>query len=210
MKIDVTFSEISREFTPEFGEIHNVSDGGFERGYAAGYEEGVNSVPDYLAELINGNLIEYNSNIPTRVSEYAFQNNKRIKTVGLPNAVTIGVGAFASCTSLVNVNVPSATTFDNYAFQHDAAIAEIDLPSANNIKSYVFHNCTALSALILRADSVCTLASATSLQNTPIEKGTGYIYVPDNLVEQYKAATNWSTYANQIRAIEDYPEITGG
>lgn len=40
MKIDVTFSELSREFTPEFGEIHNVSDGGFERGYAQGFERG--------------------------------------------------------------------------------------------------------------------------------------------------------------------------
>lgn len=35
-------------------------------------------------------------------------------------------------------------------------------------------------------------------------------YVPTSLVETYKSATNWSTYAEQIRAIEDYPEITGG
>lgn len=25
-----------------------------------------------------------------------------------------------------------------------------------------------------------------------------------------KVATNWSTFAEQFRAIEDYPEITGG
>lgn len=35
-------------------------------------------------------------------------------------------------------------------------------------------------------------------------------YVSTSLVETYKSATNWSTYAEQIRAIEDYPEITGG
>ena len=35
-------------------------------------------------------------------------------------------------------------------------------------------------------------------------------YVPTSLVDTYKSATNWSTYAEQIRAIEDYPEITGG
>jgi hypothetical protein len=40
--------------------------------------------------------------------------------------------------------------------------------------------------------------------------GTGYIYVPATLVDTYKAGTNWSTHADQIRAIEDYPEITGG
>jgi hypothetical protein len=43
-----------------------------------------------------------------------------------------------------------------------------------------------------------------------IEDGTGYIYVPSALVETYKTASNWVTYAAQIRAIEDYPEITEG
>lgn len=42
-------------------------------------------------------------------------------------------------------------------------------------------------------------------ETTPIRQGTGYIYVPFTLVEAYKAADNWSTFANQIRAIEDYP-----
>ena len=37
-----------------------------------------------------------------------------------------------------------------------------------------------------------------------------YIYVPRALVEDYKVATNWSTFADRIRAIEDYPEICGG
>ena len=40
--------------------------------------------------------------------------------------------------------------------------------------------------------------------------GTGFVYVPAESVDTYKSATNWSTYAEQIRAIEDYPEITGG
>ena len=49
--------------------------------------------------------------------------------------------------------------------------------------------------------------------NTPMtghNGKTGYIYVPRALVNSYKAATNWSTFASQIRAIEDYPDITGG
>ena len=45
---------------------------------------------------------------------------------------------------------------------------------------------------------------------TVIASGTGYVYVPSALVNSYKSATNWSTYADQIRAIEDYPDITGG
>ena len=32
------------------------------------------------------------------------------------------------------------------------------------------------------------------------------IYVPDALVNDYKAATNWSTYADRIKGISELPE----
>jgi hypothetical protein len=66
-------------------------------------------------------------------------------------------------------------------------------------------------ALILpKTGDICNLLNTNAFVNTPIAKSTGYIYVPRALVDSYKSATNWSTYANQIRAIEDYPDITGG
>lgn len=34
-----------------------------------------------------------------------------------------------------------------------------------------------------------------------------YFYVPDELVDSYKAATNWSTYADQIRPISDLADL---
>ena len=58
--------------------------------------------------------------------------------------------------------------------------------------------------MIIRSDTVCTLNSTNAFTGTP------YIYVPSALVNSYKTATNWSSYAAQIRAIEDYPEICGG
>jgi hypothetical protein len=57
---------------------------------------------------------------------------------------------------------------------------------------------------------VVTLADVDALNDSSVASGSGYIYVPAALVDSYKAATNWSTYAEQIRAIEDYPEICGG
>jgi hypothetical protein len=67
-----------------------------------------------------------------------------------------------------------------------------------------------LTTVILRVNKVCTLANVSAFNNTPIKNGSGYVYVPSALVDSYKAASNWSTYAAQIRAIEDYPEICGG
>lgn len=45
------------------------------------------------------------------------------------------------------------------------------------------------------------------LESTPIgiNNGNGYIYVPKELVADYKAAENWSSYASKIRSLEDYP-----
>jgi hypothetical protein len=72
-------------------------------------------------------------------------------------------------------------------------------------------NCGKLKAVVIRkSDKVATLVVTNALSNTPVASGTGYVYVPRALVDAYKSATNWSTYAAQIRAIEDYPDITGG
>lgn len=60
-----------------------------------------------------------------------------------------------------------------------------------------------ISTIVLRNTSaVCTLAGGFSF--CPVASGTGHIYVPRALIENYKAATNWSTYASQFRIIEDY------
>ena len=50
----------------------------------------------------------------------------------------------------------------------------------------------------------------TLFDNTPIKAGYGYIYVPSSLVNTYKTATNWSTFADQIVSIDEYPKITFG
>ncbi len=34
----------------------------------------------------------------------------------------------------------------------------------------------------------------------------GYIYVPDELVDAYKTATNWSVFANAIKGLSELPQ----
>ena len=89
----------------------------------------------------------------------------------------------------------------------DRSITEIADNLVTSIGSYAFCGCSKLTTLILRSETMCTLSNTNAFSSTPIESGTGYIYVPRALVDSYKAASNWSTYANQIRAIEDYPLI---
>lgn len=40
MKLKVKFRDTSEKLPVNFGELHQISDGGYERGYASGYEVG--------------------------------------------------------------------------------------------------------------------------------------------------------------------------
>ena len=90
------------------------------------------------------------------------------------------------------------------AFYGCKALGEVDLPNVTTIAADALNSCSALKALILRGGTVCTLSNANALTGTPIASGTGYVYIRRALLSQYAAATNWSTYADQFRAIEDF------
>lgn len=160
------------------------------------------------------------------ISEYAFSACAMLETVNIPNATKIGTYAFKGCSALSEIDLPSVSTLDGYAFYECASLIKVllplvatintntfnkctalntvDLPSATKILGTAFSGCTTLRSVILRSGQVASLGSTTAFNNTPIKSGTGYIYVPAALIEDYKAATNWSTYAAQFRALEDY------
>ncbi len=123
---------------------------------------------------------------------------------------TVGAYAFQNCSGLTSVSFPNVTSIGDYAFNAAHKLAKADLPKVTSIGQHGFSAANALEALILRnAEKVCSLGSD-AVSYTKISSGSGYIYVPAALVDSYKAAGNWQNYADQIRAIEDYPEITGG
>lgn len=134
--------------------------------------------------IIDRGISELNDNISTSIGQYVFRDCKALANVNFPSVTSTATAAFWECTALAKAEFSACVAFDNNTF----------------------YGCSALTALILRcADQVCTLTG--NLSGTPIASGTGYIYVPAALVDTYKAASGWSTYASQIRAIEDYPEV---
>jgi hypothetical protein len=107
------------------------------------------------------------------------------------------------------------TRIGNYAFTSSYFLTTADFHAVTSIGSYAFNGCRDLKTLILRSETMCTLTNNNGIPPS-VENGTGYIYVPrallsdDDATKDYRRATNWSTYAAQFRAIEDYPGITGG
>lgn len=143
------------------------------------------------------------------VASAQYQNNAEVESVDLPGATTLGTYAFQNCTNLKTVNLPLVEVFPVYTFAGCAALKTVDLGAAKQIANYVFQNCSSLETLILRGNTVPTI-TAYVFPGSGIANGTGYVYVYASLVESCKAANIWKNYASQVRAIEDYPEITGG
>ena len=141
----------------------------------------------------------------TSIGDDAFEQCINLTSVHFPAATSIGVYAFSSCDSLTSVHFPAVTSIGADAFNYGKSLTSADFPAATSIDDEAFYLCRKLTSLILRVTTqVCTLSNTNAFINTPIKSGTGYIYVPAALIDSYKTATNWTTYANQFRALESY------
>lgn len=144
------------------------------------------------------------------IGKWAFMQCSKLATVNLPEATTLESSAFSSCPALTSVTIPKVTSLPSQGLYNCTALQKIDLPAVTSISDSVFMMDSKLTAVILRSATLVMLSNKSAFSSSGISAGTGYIYVPSSLVASYKTATNWSTYAAQIRAIEAYPDITGG
>ena len=142
------------------------------------------------------------------------------------------IGIFAYCTALTSVSAPELQSLSTQMFYYCQALEEAVFPKVSSLNSGVFNNCSNLTkidlggaitrlssafmanaskvtALILRGVTTVPTLGTSAFTSSTIKSGTCYVYVPKELEATFKVASNWSTYAAQIRAIEDYPEICG-
>ena len=124
-----------------------------------------------------------------------------IQQADFPLLTTMENGCFQVATNLTSANLPLVTALPADAFRN-SSIRTADFSSVTNINRTAFTDCTSLETLIIRTPSVCVISDISiALRGSKIAAGTGYIYVPDNLVDSYKTATNWVALANQIKPI---------
>lgn len=150
----------------------------------------------------------------TLTGEYV---NNRITTIGgnalrmMPfsslhceNVTSVAGEAIRQCNNLVSVYLPKCVTLGSYSLGICSKLETVELNNVTSIGAYSFYQCTKLTSLIIRTTSqVCSLSNVNAFTSSGIENGTGYVYVPDNLVANYKSATNWSTYAARIKSLNE-------
>lgn len=126
------------------------------------------------------------------------------------------------CTSLVKMARLITTNVTNmaYTFRNCYALKTIDISyyniSSTTNSSVIWYACRSLTALIIRGFGANYTLNSNALEGCYHLTGTVdatynpngdkdcYIYVPSSMVSTLKNATNWSTYASQIRALEDF------
>lgn len=188
------------------------------------------SVEDSMVTMRIGGA--YTNDRVTSIGDYAFYNCD-LRSVSFPAVIEIGDYAFYAkdYVGLKSIDFPAVNTIGSYAFYHCGGLESIDFPDClSTIQSFAFARCSSLTsvttgknmysieekafescakmtALVIRNTSrVVILRGPNAFSDTPIASGTGYIYVPDALVDKYKAATNWSTYAARIKPLSEYTD----
>ena len=212
MRIDVTFEQTDMEIRPAFDTIIPL-------------DISSASVQALLDGTISG---KFASDKVTKLKYAAFFGCDRLTKIELPNCIEIGYRAFYNCAKVEKLHMPNLTTIAtdaNSAFAYMSSVKELDLPNlttasnmdgtfsnctkakkinlssldATPIKRYCFANCYALHTLILGgAFKALENTNAFSWAGSQAEKPF-CIYVPDNLVDTYRTATNWITYADKIK-----------
>ena len=140
------------------------------------------------------------------LGNYAFNSCSSLRSVGFPLnfehqngfSTSLGTNAFYGCNSLAFTTLSaSVTDIPSSTFYNCYSLASVSIPSSvTRIGTHAFYNCYGMVIYdFTKHTSVPTLESTNAFSGIPSDC---VIKVPSSLVEEWKSATNWSTYANQI------------
>ena len=137
----------------------------------------------------------------TTVPPHAFKNCTALSAFNLPKVTQIHDSAFYS-SGLTSAEFPLVTSVEDFAFCDCKNLSTAKLPKAKSIGSSAFSRCSSMASVIVGTElddetAICTLGSTDAFPSS-----IGAIYVPYNLQDKYKTATNWSSFADKIQGYE--------
>jgi hypothetical protein len=132
-----------------------------------------------------------------------FRECKKLKRVKNIEGCIIYGNFFYGCYSLEEVKIPSEQTIMySHGFTECRTLRELTFPKGIvTIQGYAFFNSGIGKFDFSALEAVPTLENTNAFSGT---LATSKIIVPDALYDDWKAATNWSTYADRIVKASEY------
>ena len=148
--------------------------------------------------------INLNDNI-TKINSNAFYGCSKLPLNILPsNLTTLGTSCFSKCTNISITEIPEGVTnIQSNCFYKCSNLVTLNVLGDITVIEYESFYNSGLTTLSIPNVSAVPKGGSNMFEGTPIDKGTGSIYVPDSLVENFKSATNWSGYADVIKPISE-------
>lgn len=137
-------------------------------------------------------------NSVTYIADGAFYNCSKLPSINIPYGIkTIGYVMFYGCTNLASVTLPDTlTTIGRNAFEKCSSLVSIYIPfSVTTIDQTSFYNCSSLKRVDLSNHNKIPTLNRNVFGYTHANL---QIKVPASLIDDWKAATNWSAYAEKI------------
>lgn len=163
-------------------------------------QEKYNSLLDVLA--VHSEPYTFENEDVVSLKTNAFYEDYQILNVILPNLKKIEAYTFYMARSLKKVKCVSATSIGLNAFQQCRALETIDILGGGTIESLSRSGGLPKTIVIRSSEKVTPVAGLSDWGGSLTS-----IYVADELVEQYKTATNWSSKADKIKPLSEYVEV---
>lgn len=221
----------SNNFTTYADEIRNIQVGGDETLTSldnwlvgnTGYLEITGNATSIKEGCFNStglNKLVRTVNLPKCliINANAFYGSTNLTDINFSSCEKVRSYSFNNCSKLINVNLPSCKIVEYRSFDNVSSIEKYVFDNLEGIDgNYAFANNSQLKVFVIKTSKVCNLNSVSvfngcykllGVTNSTYNPNgeNGYFYVPDDLLNSYKSATNWSSLADRIKPLSEYVE----
>lgn len=147
----------------------------------------------------------------------------KLKTLSLPSVEICNSLAFSDCTHLEELYLPKCVTMRGIVITQCPNLRVLVLGAVNIERNTISTSGDVPRLTLLKVDPPSSIympnirrgsVVMANIESVPILEGfrndflggTANIYVPDDLVDEFKVASNWSSFSDRIKPVSEYVE----
>lgn len=181
----------------------------------------INSAKDICSYAFQSvsSLVTINAEALNSIASYGIYGCRALTTLNAPNVKELSTNAICNCGVIEELYFPNVSHLVGGAINSMDSLKKVTLGDAN-VVSNMFKYCPSLIILDVKTSSsifipttlsksliIRDITAVPTMENTVSTlRDTLNVYVPDDLVGAFKAATNWSEFGDRIKPLSTYVE----